>query len=56
MKQLSTKGESESATTEETTTTTRKPHKFLRPKRDNCTPPAIEQFPPTLLNQGIRKV
>lgn len=47
----------ESTTAEATTTSNpHKHHKFLRPPRDNCTPPAIEQFPPTLMNQGFRKV
>lgn len=26
-----------------------------RPKRDNCTPPAIEQFPKPLMSPGFRK-
>lgn len=28
----------------------------LRPRRDNCTPPAIEQFPPPLMSPWLRTV
>lgn len=55
-KESSTKIEVTSESTFTESTTHHKHHNFLRPPRDNCTPPAIEQFPPTLMSQGIRKV
>ena len=43
--------------TEETKTTEHwHGHPTLRPRRDNCTPPAIEQFPPPLMSAGWREV
>lgn len=30
-------------------------HPTYRPKRDNCTPPAIEQFPPPLMSPWLRR-
>lgn len=30
-------------------------HPTYRPRRENCTPPAIEQFPPTLMGPGFRR-
>lgn len=30
-------------------------HPTYRPLRANCTPPAIEQFPPTLMNRTVRR-
>lgn len=31
-------------------------HPTWRPRRENCTPPAIEQFPPPLMSKGWRTV
>lgn len=41
--------------TAKTTTHHRHTHPTYRPKRENCTPPAIEQFPPPLMGPNIRK-
>lgn len=30
-------------------------HPTYRPRRENCTPPAIEQFPPTLMGPSVRR-
>lgn len=43
------------ATTEPTTPQAHHVHPTWRPKRTNCSPPAIEQFPKPIMGPGIRK-
>lgn len=46
------------STTEPTTSHTQKTlhaHPTWRPKRTNCSPPAIEQFPKPIMGPGVRK-
>lgn len=49
-------GEDEDATTESATkaTYTHHGHPTWRPRRENCTPPAIEQFPRPLMGPSVR--
>ncbi|XP_075152322.1 putative sodium/potassium/calcium exchanger CG1090 [Haematobia irritans] len=43
------------STTEATHTAPKHTHPTWRPRRENCTPPAIEQFPPTLMGPWGRR-
>jgi hypothetical protein len=54
--QESTLPESQEATTPTSTGLNRHGVPTLRPRRDNCTPPAIEQFPPPLMSAWLRTV
>lgn len=46
---------SSSTTTEPTTPRAHHVHPTWRPKRQNCSPPAIEQFPKPLMSPNVRK-